>query len=128
MSTHNNWLIKVFQTNLKFLMGLKDFSQADLAAKLKVSKTQINKLFGDGANPTVETILSISIALDIPPHFLLRMDLDDWWDTLDKKVQDSLDGDFINDIEESLVSYHNAKALWKILTPERVVSKPKKTK
>lgn len=128
MSTPNNWLIKVFQVNLKFFMGLKDFTQADLASRLKVSKTQINKLFGEGANPTVETILSLSIALDIPPHFLFRVDLENWWETLDKKVQDSTDGDSIDHIEETLISYHSAKSIWKELKPKKEIANPKKSK
>jgi len=61
----------IFQRNLKAVRQLRGLSQDSLAEKLQMSRISINRWEKGIQSPTLDTIVKIAEALEIPPEALL---------------------------------------------------------
>lgn len=64
-------LLAVFNRNLKAAREMRNMSQRSLADKLHMSFVSVNRWENGIMSPTLETIVKISEALDVPSEALL---------------------------------------------------------
>jgi transcriptional regulator with XRE-family HTH domain len=66
------YLKLVFSEDVGRLMDERGMNQADLAGKLGTSRAYVTRLFRGNFNPTVETLVKVSLALDARVELHLR--------------------------------------------------------
>ncbi|MGE0636104.1 MAG: helix-turn-helix domain-containing protein [Bacteroidia bacterium] len=64
--------IKSFGTNLRKIREKNDLSQQQLADMANVAKITIQRIENAKFSPTLDVIVSIAKALNVPPHQLLK--------------------------------------------------------
>jgi transcriptional regulator with XRE-family HTH domain len=67
-----NALKRALARNVRAIRAKRQVSQETLADAAGVDRTWVGKLERSGANPSLETILKIAIALDVDPSELLK--------------------------------------------------------
>lgn len=98
MSTYKD-INDEFRFNVKFFMDFRDLTQADLARKLDVSRTQVGRILNGTSSPTLDTVANLANALEVPPHFLVRM------------INDFNEGEDIETALAALIQFKLAKNL-----------------
>jgi transcriptional regulator with XRE-family HTH domain len=66
-------LARVLAYNIKQARQQKGYTQAVVAHKARLSLRQYNKIEGADANPSIQTICSLSTVLDVTPDELMRV-------------------------------------------------------
>lgn len=107
-------LNEVFCENLEFFLKVTSTTQAELARKLNVSRTQVGRILDPKSSPTLDTIEKVAVALSIPPHFLIFIDFED--NDIRRYISWEIDDvDTITDILEALKKFRESKETLQIV-------------
>ena len=112
-------LNETFCENLEFFLQLKGWNKAELGRRLSVSRTQIGRITDPTISPTLETVEKVAVALEVPPHFLIFMDLKDDALALQKYLNPEVDGDTFDSMLTALSTFRKSKDLIKSLDPKK---------